>query len=78
MIVHPEHMDVIDWTDSVTLLLIQDNLPLKLEDPENWRQWGENLLGEPDIVGQDIPDPQQFDDWRVWAERVFETIELTG
>ena len=77
MILNPQGMEVIAWTDAMNLLLsINDSV--KLADPDDWRVWANNLLGEADRLGQDMPDPAGFDDWREWAELLFLTIELDG
>ena len=76
--IDPRHMSVIEWTDSMAFLLGGGVNILKLEDPEDWRQWAQNLIGEPDLVGHNAPDPSMFDDWREWAMRLNSTVELAG
>lgn len=79
MILIPTGMTVIEWTDAMSLLIRQDNTSsMKLEDPERWRDWASNVNGEPDLVGQNTPDPYQFEDWRDWAMRFNQTVELPG
>jgi hypothetical protein len=48
----------------------------KLEDPDKWQDWAVSLIGDPDDIGQDAPDPYQYDDWREWASLFFLTQEL--
>lgn len=79
MIIYPTaEMDVIEWTDRMAFLVGELTPILKLEDPENWREWAENLIGEPDLLGQEAPDPRNFDNWREWAMRLFQTEDFTG
>jgi len=69
--------DVVAWADRMVLLLETDvdNMP-RLDDPEKWREWAGAIFGEPDRVGQDAPDPEGFDTWQEWAERLFQTQEF--
>ncbi len=77
-VIDPRGLTVMDWTDSMALLLRDNTSAMKLQDPEKWREWASNLIGDPDFVGQNTPDPFQFDDWREWAMRFNSTVELTG
>jgi hypothetical protein len=78
MIIHPEYMNVMDWADVMNLLVDRETPVEKLDHPDNWQRWAMNLVGEPDLIGQNAPDPYAFDDWREWAMRFFSTVELTG
>ncbi len=77
MILDPYHMDVIEWTDKMSSFYIVGNsTTMTLMDPENWREWVINLLGNPDPIGQDAPNPYDYDDWRKWAAAFFLSQEL--
>ena len=48
----------------------------KLMHPDEWQDWASSLIGDPDFIGLDAPDPYNFDDWREWAQLFFLTQEL--
>lgn len=77
MILNPNHMDVIEWTDQMAKFTeIGNGTTQKLLDPEEWREWAINLIGDPDFIGFDTPNPLDFENWRDWAELFFLTQEL--
>ena len=74
-----------DWADQMSYLIQADvpqfNIVQSWEDdesPEVWQEWALCIVGGQDRLGQDSPDPYQFDDWREWAERLFETQDFSG
>ncbi len=50
----------------------------RLDDPEEWQDWAMGVFGGADPLGQDVPDPYSFDNWKDWAERLFSTTNFTG
>ncbi len=78
--------DVIEWADFMTGALGfladpicgSDNNYPRLDDPEKWQEWAMGIFGGVDALGQDSPDPFEYDDWREWAERLFATSNFTG
>jgi hypothetical protein len=66
-------MGVVEWTDMMAATLPFP--PHKLIDPEDWRLWARNLIQYPQISAFNPPDPEQFEDWRGWAERFNQTVE---
>ena len=50
----------------------------RLDDPERWQAWACGVYGGVDALGQDVPDPYAYDDWREWADRLFATTNFTG
>lgn len=71
--------DVIAWADQMAFLT-QDVAPncARLDDPEEWREWAMCLVAQPDQIGQDAPDPYQFEKWQEWAMRFFNTTNFSG
>ncbi len=78
--------DVREWADFMTGALgffsdplcgSDSNFP-RLDDPTKWQQWAAGVFGGVDALGQDVPDPYAYDDWREWAERMFATTNFTG
>ena len=71
------------WADRMSYL-IQADVPQfwiwqpALDNPDDWREWAMCVVGGQDRLGQDSPDPYQFDTWQEWAERLFETQNFLG
>lgn len=78
--------DVRDWADLMTGQLgfftdpvqgSDDNFE-RLDDPSKWQEWAAGVFGGTDPLGQDVPDPTDYDDWKEWAMRMFSTTNFTG
>jgi hypothetical protein len=78
--------DVRDWADIMTGQLgfftdrnqgADDNYE-RLDDPSQWQDWAMGVFGGTDALGQDVPDPMDYDDWKEWAMRMFSTTNFTG
>lgn len=87
MILDPKGFDsVIPWADVMTGALGFLSDPItgtetnyeRLDDASEWQSWAEGIFGGVDPLGQDAPDPRDYDDWREWAERLFATSNFTG
>lgn len=68
-------MDVIQWTDRMA-----ETLPFpvyRLLDPQEWRSWARNLIQYAQVSKFNPPNPDSFEDWREWAERYNNTVELS-
>jgi len=78
--------EVIQWADRMTGELGFFSDPSqgsdfnyeRLEDPTEWQSWAEGVFGGTDPLGQDVPDPRDYDNWKEWAERMFATSNFTG
>ena len=70
-------MSVIQWTDAMTLILVQYGSVPRLDNPDDWREWGRGLLDNVALGDTLLPDPYQFAEWRPWAERVVEVLDGT-
>lgn len=79
MILYPtQDMTVIEWADQMAFFIGSVTPYERLDDPEKWQDWAAKYIGEPTELGQEMPNPYQFDDWREWAERLFYTIDFEG
>lgn len=78
MNIDPRGMSVMEWTDRMTIVLDEMVIPEKLLDPAQWREWATNIIDTPNFEGQNVPNPYQFDDWREWAMRFNQVVELPG
>ncbi len=78
--------NVIEWADFMSGALGFFTDPVtgsdeqfeRLDDPEKWQDWASGVFGGVDALGQDVPDPYAYDDWREWADRMFTTTNFTG
>lgn len=78
--------NVIEWADIMTGGLGFFTDPVagaddqfeRLDDESKWQDWASGVFGGTDALGQDVPDPFAYDDWREWAERMFSTTNFTG
>ena len=68
-LINPKHMDPLDWCDRTGSQLAPYIFPLKIENPEQWREWGEYVLRSPVIAAKKPPHPDQFERWEDWAAR---------
>ena len=72
--INPVDMDVMEWTDKmVPFLLPYGGFTEKLEDPTHWKQWANAVILINNQWQGVAPHPDQFDDWRDWAERFLQT-----
>ena len=75
-IITPAYMTLREWTDAMCQNLEQFGNLSRLDQREDWREWGAMLLNLPALSGSIVPDPYQFDDWRVWAQRCNENLSV--
>lgn len=77
---------VIQWADQMTGQLGffanidagSDANYERLDDPSKWQDWASGVFGGTDALGQDVPDPFAYDNWKEWADRMFATSNFTG
>lgn len=73
--IDPRGMSVIEWTDRMAQLL-PNITPLKLYRPEDWRVWARHVLQSTSISRYNPPNPDQFEDWTLWADRFNQTVPV--
>jgi acetyl-CoA carboxylase carboxyltransferase component len=73
--INPDGMTAIEWTDQMSSYL-PSVLPMKINSENEWREWARHVLSFPEIARFTPPDPGQFTDWREWADRFNETVQL--
>ncbi len=79
MNIDPLGMTVIEWTDRMALPVSGTGTTIeRLDDPNEWQDWAAELLDTPNLEGQNAPNPYQFDDWREWAMRFNQVVDLPG
>lgn len=87
MIIDPRGFDsILPWADLMAGALgyfsdetvgSDANFPI-LQDPSKWQEWAEGVFCCGSGLGQDVPDPYAYDNWREWADRMFATTNFTG
>ena len=53
------------WASTMSLLFPQDEI--YNWDVLPWQEWGRQLFNRPSFVNIVVPDPGQYQDWRIWA-----------
>lgn len=67
----PTNMTLHDWADAAVPFLEQfDSVGRLVED--RWQEWGARLALALPLSGINVPNPYQFTDWRLWAQRLCE------
>jgi hypothetical protein len=75
-VIDPRGIDVVRWTDEMSISLQRYGNVGRLDDPSLWREWATQANGLSAVRAADPPDPSFFDDWREWAERFNATVFL--
>jgi hypothetical protein len=76
-VIDPRGMTLLDWADSV-ILVVNDAWAFgRLTDENDWQNWGIGFLRASPFSQRVVPDPHQFADWREWAMRVYPLLEGT-
>lgn len=78
--------EVIQWADRMTgeLGFFSDELTgsdanyQRLDVAADWQDWAMGVFGGVDALGQDVPDPMDYDNWKEWAMRMFSTSNFMG
>jgi len=81
----PDFKGFVEWADRMSFLITAE-LPqfeilqplLDEDDPDTWKNWAMGIVGDQSPLGQDSPNPWEFDEWQDWAERLFSTQDLSG
>lgn len=73
MITLPTNLTLLDWAAQVVLDLDPFGSFGRLDDPNRWQDWAVQFLNNTSI-GKNPPNPYQFTDWRLWAERFCQTL----
>lgn len=76
MIIDPRGLSVIEWTDYMTDELVGFSAPPRLDDPAEWLAWALAVCQSPRIAAFNPPSPIPFRDWREWAERFNQVVDL--
>lgn len=77
--IDPRGMTAEQWTDAMSLQFADTSVTImKLMDESAWPEWARNVVNAPEFSGLNIPSPEYFSDWREWADRFNEAVDLLG
>ncbi len=66
--INPFGIDVVDWASQTSIFLTTYGTIGKVERPDEWVQWANDVIALPGIQALNPPDPDFYpDDWRTWA-----------
>lgn len=66
-------MTLRDWADASMYTLINYSNCYALLD-DNWQLWGTMFFNDPYLSRFDPPNPYEFTQWEVWAERLLDAM----
>ena len=76
--IDPRFHTVLEWTDFTGAELESFGTVMRLDTPENWRDWAAHAISLGGLQAKNAPNPYQFDDWREWAERFNQVVQIEG
>lgn len=75
MITQPVIIGLRDWADQVVLDLDTYGPLARLENEDDWQQWGLQFCVISGLSQKNVPNPFAFTDWRSWAERFVQMVD---
>ncbi len=75
MITQPVIIGLRDWADQVVLDLDNYGPLMRLDDETKWQEWGVQFCVISGLSQKNIPNPRDFDDWRIWAQRFVQMVD---
>ena len=73
----PVGLDVIEWADKMTPIIIDNGSGGsigRLDTPDNWQDWARGVILSNTNWQSTAPNPYQFSDWRLWADRFLQIM----
>ncbi len=75
MAIDPRGMSLRQFADA-TILSLNDAWSFgRLDDEKDWRGWARQFVSATPFATRNVPNPDQFSDWRTWAERAYPMLE---
>jgi hypothetical protein len=75
--INPAGMGVIEWADRMTPIIINEGASGdigRLDNEANWQDWARGVILSNTNWQSTAPNPYQFTDWRLWAERFLQIM----
>ena len=57
------------WADTLVRDFGNDDIPF-LDNEDNWREWGNRVVGEPSFIRNNAPRAEGFETAEEWAQAV--------
>ena len=76
-VIDPFGMKLHDWAD-VTVMNLEPHTHIARLDDDDWQRWGAWLATAPNLSQNHLPSPYQYDDWRMWAKALNNTLSPAG
>lgn len=70
--VGPENISWEDWNGYMLHTFGEEPLPYVTE--EDWQDFALNVAGLSTFSNYAVPDPELFEDWRVWVNMLIEAV----
>jgi len=75
VITQPVIIGLRDWADQIVLDLDNYGPLMRLDDETKWQEWGTQFCVISGLSQKNIPNPSDFDDWRIWAQRFVQMVD---
>ena len=75
--INPAGMGVVEWADRMTPIIINEGASGdigRLDDEANWQELARGVIISNTNWQSTAPNPYQFTDWRLWAERFLQIM----
>jgi hypothetical protein len=70
-VIIPIGIGLMDWSASLLIDYPDDNLPI-LYTEENWKDWGNVVIGAPSFDALNAPPTDGYDNWQDWAMALYQ------
>jgi len=75
VITQPVIIGLRDWADQIVLDLDTYGPLARLDDETKWQEWGIQFCVISGLSQKNIPNPNDFTEWRVWAQRFVQMVD---
>ena len=72
--INPRFIGALDWAASVVHDFSEDCLPVLLDETA-WVPWAQAVAQAPSLRAYEVPDPNFYDSFLVWAYDLFRVVE---
>ena len=73
--IDPRFMTIVEWADRMVPIVNQKGGDVgRLDHPGQWKDWATSVILNNQKWQATVPNPNQFDDWRDWAERFLQVM----
>jgi hypothetical protein len=77
-VIDPRGLTAVQWTDFMILQLDPFAELPSIDSEDEWRIWALVANQSPAIAKTNPPDPWGFNDWREWAMRFNQVVDLVS